>query len=493
VHDLRIGFVGAVALGALLLPSSVAHAQSQDAASGTADEALPGVLRVDSAAPIPAGIGLNVASGYGYTGAELDDGDTHHRGYGRLAVSYAVMPDLAVGLRFDGRYDKHKGEVGGSDDGWVGDPRLIGRYRHTISDSLAAGVQLGFWAPSSDVPSIDIDALSIEGVGALTYSNPTGAMNVSLNAGYRLDRSAASVEEPERLSLADRLSLGLSDFNAILFGLGVSYRLGKAELLAEWSVDMLQGKGKPAFGQSPMRVGLGGRFPLTDSAELFGQTEFRVSKVDATEIMTSLLPFEPKLQVLVGMNLRFGGPKKELKDEKIIIKVDPPPPVEKDPTMPFRGVVKSAGTPVPKATLVIRDKDGKETTVTTGDDGTFVIDEVPLGKVNLTITADDFHEKQQEVVLAEGDADLELGLDAVLPPGQLRGAVRSFRGKKLKAVLTIMPANETLETDAEGGFEIDLPPGNYEVTVTVKGYKEQTRQILIEDGGVTIMNVDLRK
>jgi hypothetical protein len=227
-------------------------------------------MRIDSAEAIPKGIGLGVASGYGYTGAELDDGDTHHRGSGRLAAAYRIIPDLAVVLRFDGRYDKHSGDVGGSDDGWVGDPRLIARYRKTISDTLSAGAQFGFWAPSSDVPSIEFDALSIEGVGALTYSNPAKTMAVSLNAGYRLDRSAASVEEPERLSLADRLSLGLSDFNAVLVGVGASYKVGEAQLLAEWSLDLLHGKDKPAFSQSPMRIGLGARLPVTGAVDLFG-------------------------------------------------------------------------------------------------------------------------------------------------------------------------------------------------------------------------------
>lgn len=491
MHDLRIGFVGAVALGALLLPSSVAQAQSQDSTSSIADDALPGVMRIDSAQAIPKGIGLGLASGYGYTGAELDDGDTHHRGSGRLAASYRIIPDLAVVLRFDGRYDKHSGEVGGSDDGWVGDPRLIARYRKTISDSLSAAGQFGFWAPSSDVPSIDFDALSIEGVGALTYSNPAKTMAVSLNAGYRVDRSAASVEEPERLSLADRLSLGLSDFNAVLVGVGASYKVGEAELLAEWSLDLLHGKDKPAFSQSPMRVGLGARLPLTDAVELFGQTEFRLSKVDSAEVMVSLLPFEPKFQALFGMNLRFGADKPV---EKIIVDDDKkdPEPVP-DPTMAFKGTINSGGAPVPNATLVILDKDGKEKTVQTGADGTFVVDDVPLGSVTVTVKAEGFEETTQTVDLKEGIADLDVALEAILPPGQLRGVVLSFRGKPLKATLTIMPVNKTVETGDDGSFELDLPPGDYDVTVVVPGYPEQIKQIHIDDGGVTIMNVDLKK
>jgi hypothetical protein len=494
VHDFRIEFVGAVALGALLLPSSVVQSQSRETSTGIADDAMPGILRVDDALPAPSGIALSVGSGYGYTGAELDDGDTHHRGSGRLVVSYPVLPALSVALRFDGRYDKHQGTVGGSDDGWVGDPRLIGRFQHTFSDTLSAGLQLGFWAPSSDVPSIDIDALSIEGVGALTYSAPTGAYHVSLNAGYRVDRSAASVEESERLSLADRLSLGLSDFNAVLFGVGASYKVGKAELLAEWSLDYLHGKGKPSFSQSPMRIGAGARFPLTDTVALFGQADFRLSSVDAAEVMTSLLPFEPKIQALFGMNMRFGADKPPVQEQIIVVDdkkddVPPPPP----PTMPFQGVIKSGGTPVANASLVLRDKDGNEKTGQTGADGSFTIDEVLLGAVTLTIKADGFEDKQETVNLAEGSVAVEISLEAVLPPGQLRGLVRSFKGKGLKAELRIMPSNQTLETAADGSFELDLPPGDYDVTVTVQGFKEQTRQIHIDDGGVTIMNVDLRK
>ncbi len=492
MHHLRIGFVGVAAFGALLLPSTVAHSQSQDSTSGIADDGLPGVMRIDSAGVIPKGIGLAMASGYGYSGAELDDRDTHQRGTGRVAAAYRIIPDLAVVLRFDGRYDKHKGELGGSDDGWVGDPRLIGRYRKTISDSLSAGLQLGFWAPSSDVPSIDVDALSIESVGAFTYSKPDGSLAVSLNAGYRLDRSAASVEEPERLSLADRLSLGLSDFDAVLVGVGASYKVGNAELLAEWSLDLLVGAGKPEFNQSPMRIGLGARMPVTDAIEVFGQTEFRLSQVDSVEIMTSLLPFEPKIQALFGMNLRFGADKPVVDNIIVEEKIEePPPPVE--PKMAFKGTIKSGGVPVPNATLTIRDKNGDQKTVQTGVDGTFVIEDLLLGALTVTVKADGFEDKTQTVNLADGIADLEIGLDAVLPPGQFRGVVRSFRGKPLKAKLTVMPVNETLEAGDDGTFELDLPPGDYEVTVTFPGFKDQTKQIRIDDGGVTIWNVDLQK
>lgn len=484
--------------GLLLVPFYTAHSQSlvdAEATAGLGDDAMPGVMRVDSASPIPSGMALSLTSGYGYTGADLEQGDKHHRGMGRMVFSYGVMSDLAVALRLDGRYDKHFG-TSGRDDGWVGDPRLLARYRTTLSDTLAVGAQFGFWAPSSDVPSIIFDALSVEALTSLTYGAVGGPLQVSVNAGYRLDRSGASVEEPMLLSLADRLSLGLSDYNAVLVGLGVSYRIGKLEALAEWSLDLLHGAGAPRFRESPMRAGIGARYPITDTIDIFGQVEARLSAVDSMEVQDSLFPFEPSLQTFAGLHLRFGGDKPAPIIEEKIVKIEeplPPPPPPLPPTRALTGVVKSGETPIANATLVVKDKDGKEKTITTGEDGSFTIDELLLGGVSVSVKVEGYEDAQLELTLSEDSPDIVVTLEAILPPGQLRGVVRSFRGKPLKAELTIMPANTTLETADDGGFEIDLPPGDYTVTVTVDGFKEQTRQIHIDEDGVTIMNVDLRK
>ena len=45
-------------------------------------------------------------------------------------------------------------------------------------------------------------------------SLPAGPGLLSFSGGFRLDNSAASVEDPLSLSLSDRVSLGVSDYNA---------------------------------------------------------------------------------------------------------------------------------------------------------------------------------------------------------------------------------------------------------------------------------------
>jgi len=49
------------------------------------------------------------------------------------------------------------------------------------------------------------------------------------------------------------------------------------------------------------------------------------------------------------------------------------------------------------------------------------------------------------------------------------------------------------KTDAEGFFQIDVPPGEYEVVIEAPGYVAQRRKAQVERQGVVIVNADLRK
>ena len=445
-----IGFACAVGFVTWASNSSAQDVARVDVATrGSGDDGMPGVIRTDSADALPEGIAVSVSSAYGLSGATLEDSDSHHRAAARLAVAYALSSDLGVALRLDGRYDKHFLETE-RDDGWVGDPRLIGRYRRDISSGFAAGAQLGIWAPGSNAPSVEFSAISAEAVLALSWSAAGLPPQVSANAGYRLDRSAASVDEPERLSLSDRMSLGVSDSNAVLAALGVSYDVGPVELLAEWSVDVLHGSDAPSFSSSPMRVGLGVRHELSGGWQLFANSE--------------------------------PEPKPEPEPD--------PKPVEKGPVS---GRVASGGSPVAEVKLVLVDAKGDEHAATTGADGTFALKAIALGDAQLTASAEGYETANQPVVVTIDGAPLAVQLQAILPPGQLRGKIRSFRGEGLQGKLTVEPGGQSIDTDAEGNFELDLPPGEYEVAIVVDGFKAQSRKIRVDENGVTIMNVDMRK
>jgi hypothetical protein len=65
------------------------------------------------------------------------------------------------------------------------------------------------------------------------------------------------------------LALGVSEFNAILAGIGTSISLGNGgALLGEVSWDLLVGSGAPSGLESPIRLTLGLRKALRDDLTL---------------------------------------------------------------------------------------------------------------------------------------------------------------------------------------------------------------------------------
>jgi hypothetical protein len=83
----------------------------------------------------------------------------------------------------------------------------------------------------------------------------------------------------------------------------------------------------------------------------------------------------------------------------------------------------------------------------------------------------------------------------VLPPGELRGVVRSLPGGKSVsgATITVVGTKQKAETDSDGVFKILLAPGQYKIKVTSKGLKDQELDVTVDPNGVAIKNIDLQK
>ncbi len=482
---IRATFVLATLFSSAFLFASVLHAEDL-----RASDALP-IESTQSATPIAKGAVLALATGYGVSGAVLNLGDTHHRTMGKFALSYRILNDLSIALQFDGRYDFHRGDDG-KDSGGVGDPRLFVRYRNSISDTISWGSRVGLWAPGNSAPSFVSAALGFEALSIVTYDSPQNRIQISGNLGYRLDRSAASISGVDKLSKADQLSLGISDYNAILFRVGMSYQIAKLSLFSEWNLDLLHGAKKPKFRHSPMGVGLGMRYLVSDSISAFVHTGIRINKVRSVDVGVRLIPFQPRVRFLMGLTMKLGT-QKQMPGPQL----EPAPPVNLEPapipTYSLEGIVQYSDTPISGAVVVCRGSNGEATEFQTGEDGSFSIASLPVGKTELTIQADGYDTESQVITLTKNQNDLRIVLSPKLPPGQLRGVIRSFRGKPLKATLTILPTNTVIKTMADGNFEVDLPPGDYELAVSSKGYKSQVRQLHIDEDGVTIVNIDLQK
>jgi hypothetical protein len=483
--------------------------------------AMPGGLNVASADVIPKGaVQVSMLSGYGRRSGLLDPDHSFNRTLGGLAFAYGVHEKFSIGLTLDGRYDKHSGLMPGGDDGYVGDPRLLARFA-TGSGGTKVGAQLGIWVPGKDAPSVAGSAISVDARGIVSLAAGPGTL--SFNAGFRLDNSAKSVDEVTRLSLEDRVSLGVSEYNAVFGGAHLMFPAGKAWVALEGSAEAFLGSAPAGSaelkrGSLIARGGASAGFHISDtlSAALFVQAA-KVPGVQLSQVMNAnipLVPYEPIVTVGLGLQARFGGPKGAAPTfvEKDCAKRNPPDcPAVKVPLLAevSGSVVDANGKPVVGARVTLKLKNSQVDPVATDDKGVYVFKGVRIG--TSTDNVPELDESGVEVgvevsSMKPGTATLTaveqgantvppITLEPLLPPGQLRGVVRSLPGGKAVtgATITVTPGDGTASTAADGTFSLDLAPGQYRIKVEAAGLKPQELDVTIDPNGVAIKNIDLFK
>jgi len=472
-------------------------AEAQVSGDGIGDPAAPQALgRVFTAGPTPRALQLASSGGYGYTESVLHTGDSHQRAAGSLAVEGRAFDWLGLGLRFDGRYDRHQdGQT--KDDGWVGDPRLTVRVDVALGPSLRAGARLGIWFPGRNAPSIDFGATTPELVGALTWAPRTAPVWLSVNGGYRLGRSARSAPDAAMLSASDRLALEVSAFDQVLLGLAAAYGAGRTQVFAELDAEPMIGSGSPSPFESPLRAGAGMRYAATANVRLEAEVEADVGGRPDLPASGPLVPVPPRAAVWLGVAYRFGG-------ERPIPHHPAPPPAPVAPaTTPAPApvtlegrVVGADGGALTETKVTIRGgEDAEAVAIDVDGEGRFTFADKPGRTLIIEAQAADHEPASQTVTLNAPDkTEVTLTLKRRLPGGQIRGLVRSFRGTGLDAEIKIEAGEQPPRTlHSEGGrFEVDVAPGAYDVTITAPGYDMQRRHVEVERNGVTLLNVDLR-
>jgi hypothetical protein len=394
--------------------------------------------RVLVAGPAATGPTLLVTGGYGYTESVLGVGDAHHRVAGALTIDERPLAWLDLALRLDGRYDIHTIPGQPTDTGLVGDPRLYARVDRAWASGFRLGARAGLWLPGRDAPSVDWGAITPELIGVASYVPPTSAFALSASAGYRLDRSAHSAPDAAQLSASDRIALEVSAYHEVLAGVSATLGRGPAQGFLEASADLLVGSGAPPPKTSPIFLGGGGRFAPGRNLQLEAELEISPSSRPDTSPTAPLVPIPRRIAGWLGLVYRLGAPPAR--------PVSAPAPSASPTPTP---VVPAPSPPPPAPT-------------------------------------------------AEPEAS-----PAPSPPrGQIRGLVRSLKGTAVAAEIriesetpaaaeTAPPEPQALRAE-EGRFEIDVAPGRYRVTIAAPGYRTQTREVDIEENGVTVLNVDLR-
>jgi hypothetical protein len=461
---------------AALRAGSVAHADA-----GVGRDALPAVDRVWSPVTDATPIAVAASGGYGITESQAGEG-AHHRAEGTLAAAAGVTPNIALSLAFDGRYDRHPG----GDSSAVGTPQLGLVAGAHANDHIRIGAALQLSLFGRDAPSIDFQAPALSALGLFAW-DVTHASTLSAMLGFKIDDSAHAAPDVSRLSKADRLALGLSDFNAVPFGIAAIQRIGASELAAEVSGEILVGSHAPQVLRSPLRGSLLGRVPF--AAGLSGELllTLGLSRRPLYARVEPLIPEEPRFTVQLGLRYapRFDAP------------LPPPPPAPPPMAAPLTTELRGAisdfdGVPLAgvRVSLTVSDR-AYETT--SADDGRFGFNALPRGAAKIATEGAGL-EPNDDVVQLDGPTQvLSLQLAHRAVSAQLRGLIRSFAGMPLAAQVRVLPAGSTVTADKDGRFMLELGAGEYEVEIECAGYLTQHRKISVQDNGVTLLNVELHE
>jgi len=466
--------------------------------------------RVLTAGRGPIGLTLLSSGGYGYTESVLGMGDAHHRIVGALALDGRPRPWLDLGLRFDGRYDAHVAPGRATDTGMVGDPRVYVRVDGQWGGGLRLGARGGLWLPGRNAPSVDLGALSPELAGMASYAPLSLPVAVTANLGYRLDRSARSAPDAAMLSAGDRLALEVSAFDQVLVGLAATVGRGPLQGFLEANADLLVGSGAPSAASSPIFVGGGARMAVARNLCLEAELEMSPSRRPASSPAAPLAPIPPRFGAWLGLAYAFGAPSPT---------ASPPRPRRVPPTAPAPTPPPAAGVPAAGAVTLRGEASASDggklvdlrVEITSGglghevavdDGGRFSFDGQAGEEVIVTVEAADHLPARATTALrADAANTIEIKLERRARQGQIRGFVRSWRGAAVAADVVVEREAPGTDGAAEakalrapsGRFQVDVVPGRYRVQIGAPGHEIQRRNVDVEENGVTVLNVDLRR
>lgn len=480
---------GLVALAAVLF-----GAPARAADVGPGDRARSAFARVGVVEPGRTGA-MTAAAGVngGVTEALTSNDSTHERVAGYAAVAVDAARWLSFGAWINGRYDLHPRDDRGRDDGFLVESELSTRLSFRLG-GLGLGIEAAGWLPGGTDFGSSFSGLSAD--GRLLLSGQASDLILAGYAGYRLDRTAKAAGDPQRLRFGDRSALGMSDFNAILAGIGAGYPIGRSLFYGEAAAQLLPGS--PKLAASPIWVTLGVRRAFAApgfSAEL--AVRGLVSARPDVSADAPLIPIEPRVVLHIGISYRFGeSPAPGLPPPLPPPAPPKPAPIAAAPAPPPATSVElelldDRGQPLARADVVVTQLDG-DLPLIENEPGHYRLEAARPGRMHLRIKAEGFQPVERDIDVGVGKAlRLDVRVEQALPAGQVRGLVRSIRGKPLLANIQLEPGGAQTKTDSEGFFQIDVPPGEYEVLIEAPGYDMQRRKAKVDQHGVVIVNADL--
>jgi hypothetical protein len=240
-----------------------------------------------------------------------------------------------------------------------------------------------------------------------------------------------------------------------------------------------------------MRIVVGGRLFVARTLQLQQLAGVSPSARPPITADGPLYPIEPRVWASAGIGGSFGAePAAAPKPAPVTA---PPPVIVAPPrvyTVSGRVFDGASRLPVAEAAIEIPGHGS----ALSANDGSFAIDAVPESAAELRVRAQGFREFSLPLAIGRpsGEAPLEIGLERDLPEAQIRGTVRSYSGKPVAGLVHVQPGDLVRTLSTEGTFEIEVPPGEYTVLITAKGYVPQEQRIRVDKGDVTVIAVELK-
>ncbi|TRV80854.1 S8 family serine peptidase [Streptomyces sp. 130] len=140
--------------------------------------------------------------------------------------------------------------------------------------------------------------------------------------------------------------------------------------------------------------------------------------------------------------------------------------VPRGPLGGLTGTITTGGAPLAGATLEL---DGPMyATATSGPAGTYTLPKLMVGDYQVKVTKYGYLTAESTATVTEGaTATRDLSL-ALAPTGKLSGTIRTRSGPEAGARIVVAgaPASTTTTTTADGAYALELPVGDYQLTIT---------------------------
>jgi hypothetical protein len=412
----------------------------------------------------------------------LDAGaNAHERISGTLGAGMAPRRWFGLSAELSARYDIHHGGDQ-HESGLAFATRLATRHAFDLGERAALALAPALTVPAADSVAHGFKALSPE-LSLLGSYQVWRTAALSLQGGYRLDRTRYAVENPFALHADDRLAAQLQRYDSALVGALLSGGSARLSWALEWSWDVGVGSQAPRAIESPMRVEAEAQTRLYDRVLLGAHVGASPSSRPSFD---RLVRIEPRFWLGVSCGVLFGR-KSEPRTAPSSEAPSPEPVVVLNQRAVLT-VLEPSGAPIANAQLEVEG----QPSVAVDAQGQASVEAPDGTTVHVRVSAEGFEPRELDVQVTLG-AERSVTLERTLPAGEIKGSVRSLRGGPLLATITVMELEKSVQSGSDGSFRVDVPPGSYTLRISAPGHESQQRTVRVEQLGVAILVVDLRR